>query len=361
MAGHNGNYTITSPSVQTTGTVTAQATDAAGNDGPSSTAAYVDAVDPAAPSVTVTGNGDGTITVTGTAEPGATLTVTYPDGTTGSVVAGPNGSYTITSPGVQTTGTVTAQATDAAGNDGPSSTVVYTDAVDPDATATITAFTDNQSQHIGDFLNGALTNDAEPLLKGDVSSLADGDIVRIYRGAALIGTAAIAGNSWSFQLGALAEGTHSYVAVIADQAGNEGAPSSPFSLTVDTSITPGTLSLTGFTDTGTSASDFLTQDTAFDLSLAGSEAGASIVYQISANAGTSWTATTLAQAGLTDGAYLYRAVVTDAAGNSAVSNSIAVTVDNTAPAAGTITLTGIPTAARPRPTSSPPTPHSICR
>ncbi|WP_428414386.1 Ig-like domain-containing protein [Pararhizobium sp.] len=340
VAGHNGNYTITSPSVQTTGTVTAQATDAAGNDGPSSTAAYVDAVDPAAPSVTVTGNGDGTITVTGTAEPGATLTVTYPDGTTGSVVAGPNGSYTITSPGVQTTGTVTAQATDAAGNDGPSSTVVYTDAVDPDATATITAFTDNQSQHIGDFLNGALTNDAEPLLKGDVSSLADGDIVRIYRGAALIGTAAIAGNSWSFQLGALAEGTHSYVAVIADQAGNEGAPSSPFSLTVDTSITPGTLSLTGFTDTGTSASDFLTQDTAFDLSLAGSEAGASIVYQISANAGTSWTATTLAQAGLTDGAYLYRAVVTDAAGNSAVSNSIAVTVDNTAPAAGTITLTG---------------------
>jgi hypothetical protein len=339
VAGPNGQYSITSPGVQTTGTVTAQATDAAGNDGPSSTAAYVDAVDPAAPSVTVTGNGDGTITVTGTAEPGATLTVTYPDGTTGTVIADITGQYAITSPGVQSSGTVTAQATDAAGNDGPSSTAAYTDAVDPDATATITAFTDNQSQHIGDFLSGALTNDAEPLLKGDVSSLADGDIVRIYRGAALIGTAAIAGNSWSFQLGALAEGTHSYVAVIADQAGNEGAPSSPFSLTVDTAITPGTLSLTGFTDTGTSASDFLTQDTAFDLSLAGSEAGAAVVYQISANAGASWTATTPVQAGLTDGAYLYRAVVTDAAGNSAVSNSIAVTVD-TAITPGTLTLAG---------------------
>ena len=119
--------------MQTTGTVTAQATDVAGNDGPSSTAAYTDAVDPAAPSVTVTGNGDGTITVTGTAEPGATLTVTYPDGTFGSVVAGRNGNYAITSPGVQTTGTVTAQATDVAGNDGPSSTAAYTDAVDPAA------------------------------------------------------------------------------------------------------------------------------------------------------------------------------------------------------------------------------------
>ncbi|WP_162252620.1 Ig-like domain-containing protein, partial [Rhizobium sp. Root483D2] len=95
--------------------------------------AYVDAVDPAAPSVTVTGNGDGTITVTGTAEPGAILTVTYPDGTTGSVVAGPNGQYSITSPGVQTTGTVTAQATDATGNNGPSSTAAYVDAVDPAA------------------------------------------------------------------------------------------------------------------------------------------------------------------------------------------------------------------------------------
>ncbi|WP_162252619.1 Ig-like domain-containing protein, partial [Rhizobium sp. Root483D2] len=60
------------------------------------------------------------ITVTGTAEPGATLTITYPDGTTGSVIADVTGQYAITSPGVQTTGTVTAQATDAAGNEGPS-------------------------------------------------------------------------------------------------------------------------------------------------------------------------------------------------------------------------------------------------
>ena len=133
VAGPNGNYTITSPGVQSSGTVSAQATDAAGNDGPPATAAYTDAVDPAAPSVTVTGNGDGTITVTGTAEPGATLTVTYPDGTSGSVVAGPNGNYTITSPGVQSSGTVSAQATDAAGNDGPVASAAYTDAVDPAA------------------------------------------------------------------------------------------------------------------------------------------------------------------------------------------------------------------------------------
>ena len=337
IADPTGHYSIISPGVQTTGTVTAEATDAAGNDGPPASSAYVDGTGPAAPSITVTGQADGRITVSGSAEPGATVTITYPDGTSGTVIADPTGHYSITSPGVQTSGTVTAEATDAAGNDGPPASSAYVDGTGPAATATITTFTDNQPQNTGDLVNGAVTNDGEPLLKGNVSGLADGDTVRVYEGATLVGTAAVVGNTWSLQLGALGEGGHSYIALVADKAGNEGTSSSVLSLTVDTSITTGTLSLANFTDSGISASDGLTQDSTFDLSLAGTEAGAGIVYQVSQDAGVSWTDTVTAQSSLADGTYLYRAIATDAAGNSAASNIVTVTVD-TSITAGTLTL-----------------------
>ncbi len=48
--------------------------------------------------------------------------------------------------------------------------------------------------------------------------------------------------------------------------------------------------------------------------------------------------TTAAQSGLADGSYQFRAVVTDPAGNNSTSNAIRVVVDNTAPAAGTLTF-----------------------
>src|SRR6185369_17974399 len=44
---------------------------------------------------------------------------------------------------------------------------------------------------------------------------------------------------------------------------------------------------------------------------------------------------------LADGSYQFRATVTDAAGNSATSNTISVVVDNTAPAAGTLSFSGL--------------------
>src|SRR5204862_217867 len=42
-----------------------------------------------------------------------------------------------------------------------------------------------------------------------------------------------------------------------------------------------------------------------------------------------------------DGAYQFRAIVTDAAGNDATSNVISVTVDNTAPAPGTLSFSNL--------------------
>ncbi len=102
----------------------------------------------------------------------------------------------------------------------------------------------------------------------------------------------------------------------------------------------GTLSLTGFDDTGASSSDGLSNDTSFSLSLSGSEPGATSVFEVSTDNGVTWTTTTASQTGLADGSYLFRAVVTDAAGNSATTATRSVTIDATAPTAGTLSLTG---------------------
>ena len=47
----------------------------------------------------------------------------------------------------------------------------------------------------------------------------------------------------------------------------------------------GTLSFTGLADTGISASDGITQDNTFDLSLAGNEPGSTVAYEVSLNGG----------------------------------------------------------------------------
>src|SRR6478736_5034347 len=136
----------------------------------------------------------------------------------------------------------------------------------------------------------------------------------------------------------LADGTYQFRTVVTDAAGN-AATSNAITVTVDTSApAAGTLALTNFTDSGSSGTDFVTQDKTFDLTLTGNEAGSTVAYQVSTDGGTSWATTTGAQSNLADGTYQFRTVVTDAAGNAATSNAITVTVDTSAPAAGTLAL-----------------------
>src|SRR6478752_3219691 len=136
----------------------------------------------------------------------------------------------------------------------------------------------------------------------------------------------------------LADGTYQFRTVVTDVAGNT-ATSSAITVTVDTSApAAGTLALQNFADSGASGTDFITQDKSFDLSLTGNEAGSTVAYQVSSDGGTSWSTTTAAQSNLADGTYQFRTVVTDVAGNTATSNAITVTVDTSAPAAGTLAL-----------------------
>jgi hypothetical protein len=107
-------------------------------------------------------------------------------------------------------------------------------------------------------------------------------------------------------------------------------------ITVDTGApTPGTLSLLNLLDSGASDSDFITQDRDVDLSVAGQEAGATVVYQVSVNGGA-WTATTAEQRDLADGHYAFRAIATDNSGNQSIGNTVELTVDNTTPAAASV-------------------------
>src|SRR5207302_7575109 len=88
------------------------------------------------------------------------------------------------------------------------------------------------------------------------------------------------------------------------------------------------------TDTSTHATD-----NTFDLSLAGQEANSSVVYQKSTDGGTTWATTTAAQSAVADADYLFRAAVSDGAGNSSTSKIGRASGGETVPKAGTATFT----------------------
>ncbi|WP_276614438.1 Ig-like domain-containing protein [Pseudomonas edaphica] len=130
-AGANGAFELTSNAAQPNGAVQATATDAAGNVSAQATITFaadntVDVTPPAPPTgllaVTLP---DGKVKVSGSAEANSKITVILPDGTTQQVTAGANGTFELTSNGVQPNGLVQAAATDAAGNAGTTATVNF--------------------------------------------------------------------------------------------------------------------------------------------------------------------------------------------------------------------------------------------
>jgi len=115
-----------------------------------------------------------------------------------------------------------------------------------------------------------------------------------------------------------------------------GLPSyfNELSVTINTAApTAGILNFPEFTDSCVSASDRISNDHNFSLSLGGQEAGGSVAYQISTDGGNSWSTTTASQSNLANGSYQFRIQVTDLAGNMAYGAMQAVTIDATAPSA----------------------------
>ncbi|MDF3346786.1 biofilm-associated Ig-like repeat protein Blp1 [Acinetobacter pittii] len=104
---------------------------------------------------------------------------------------------------------------------------------------------------------------------------------------------------------------------------------------------PGTLNLNNFLDSGGATTDQITQDKNFTLKIEGQESGSRVTYLVSTDGGKTWQETTVAQKDLTDGVYLYKAVVTDRAGNASETAIQKVVVDTTAPQAGELTLSDL--------------------
>ncbi|NUG22824.1 Ig-like domain repeat protein [Acinetobacter lactucae] len=101
---------------------------------------------------------------------------------------------------------------------------------------------------------------------------------------------------------------------------------------------PGILNHKNLLDSGVSTADQITQDKNFNLKLEGQESGSRVTYLVSTDEGKTWQETTVAQKDLADGTYLYKAVVTDRAGNASETAVQKVVVDTTAPKAGELAL-----------------------
>ena len=174
-------------------------------------------------------------TLVGTAEPNATIGI-YSGGTlvfTRLTNGSGNWSFALPVAVVDGTYTVTARATDAAGNQSADS-APFTLTVDTAAPAapTIASVVDNAGAVQGPLAAGAATDDATLALSGTAAA---GATVKVFNGAALVASATADGSGhWTATTSALADGAVSLSVTATDAAGNVSAASAAFAATVDT-------------------------------------------------------------------------------------------------------------------------------
>ncbi|WP_304524191.1 Ig-like domain-containing protein [Cupriavidus sp. MP-37] len=323
-----GAWTFTPATPLTDGpyTLTATATDAAGNVS-APTAAFnltVDTAPPADPIITVA---NGT-TLAGTAEPGSTVDIDLDgDGTPeGTVTAdATTGAWTYT-PGTPLPDGAVASvtATDAAGNTSGPATVTIDGT--PPAIPLITSVTDDNPV-ASPLASGDSTNDSTPTLTGTAEA---GSTISIYNGSTLLGTttADATTGAWTFTpTTQLTDGPYVLTATASDAAGNISAPTAAFNLTVDTAppADPSITVANGTTLAGTAEAGSTVN---IDLNGDGTPEGT-----VTADATTgAWTYSPVG--GLPDGV-VASVTATDAAGNT--SGPATVTIDAVPPAVPLIT------------------------
>lgn len=355
-------FTPDTPIAEGPHTLTAVATDAAGNtsDVSNSWGITIDSVAPVAPVITqvvddvperlgALNSGDSTNDTTprlsGTAEPGSTVIIRQDGVDLTTIVIDSSGTwtYTPTTPLVNGTYTFTAVTTDGAGNTSqPSGGFTLTIDNTPPAAATIATVTDDVGGVNGPLTSGDTTDDTQPLLQGTAPADA---VITIYDGATLLGTATLDGSGgWSFTpVTPLTDGPHSLTVHATDAAGNTTI-SSPFVLTVDTvaPATPDIPTITvnpGGTEIPLNPGE-TTRDTTPTLSGTGNPGDTVTIYNggvklddvlVDGTGNWTWTPATP----LPNGTYDITLTVTnmDGTGNeSAPSQPVTITIDTDAPA-----------------------------
>ncbi|WP_284880125.1 BapA/Bap/LapF family large adhesin [Citrobacter portucalensis] len=365
----DGTWTFTPPNALPEGPhkFTATATDVAGNTGiPSAsftlTVDNTPPVQPGAPVITddvapVTGvvtNGntnDTTPTFSGTGNVGDLITV-YLNGTPplqGTTTVGADGTWSFTPPAPVTPGTyqVTLTATDPAGNvSQPSTAITLNIDTTPSAPPVIIAANDNVGDIMGDLAPNAVTDDTTPTIRG---TGVNGDIITLYNGGTVIGTATVAGGTWSITPGtALANGSYTLSATATDPAGNVSDNSNSISFTVNNTK----LTLPQVTDiqdnvgvfTGSLTSGSVTDDTTPTISGTGTPGSTVLIFDgnnpiaiatatVAANG--SWSVDVPLTPNITH--TLTFGAVDDAGNSLAADNPLTLIVDTLPPATPTVT------------------------
>ncbi|MGP9813805.1 Ig-like domain-containing protein [Rhodopseudomonas sp. NSM] len=222
-------------------TLTARATDVAGNVGTTSTALQVNvtgssSAPPPAPKIVSFSNdtgkaGDGitkdkTLKLDGTAAADSKVTVFDGNKAIGSTVSDSSGAWSFTTAALSDGAhNLTAKVTDSKGQTGAASSVtaVTVDTSAPNA-PTLGVFSSD-----GKALSGSTTVD-DFLLKGTAEA---NSLVKIYDAGKQIGSATAKGDgTWSYQTGDLSNGDHKFAAIASDSAGNASAASSAKSISV---------------------------------------------------------------------------------------------------------------------------------
>ncbi|ENK3109795.1 Ig-like domain repeat protein, partial [Vibrio alginolyticus] len=294
-------------------TVTVTATDEAGNQGTATGTLVIDTMAPAAPVLDATNGSE----ISGTAEAGSEVQVDVDgDGISDyTTVADGNGDWSITPDTPLADGTtVTATASDEAGNESALATVVV-DGVAPIVT-----------------VNDATTNDATPTLTGSVDD-ATASVTVTVDGADYPATNNGDG-TWTLAddtLASLADNSYTVTVTATDEAGNQGVASG--TLVVDT-VGP-----------IVTANDVTTNDTTPALVGTVNDVTANITvtvngvdYPATNNGDGSWTLADNTLASLADNSYTVTVTATDEAGNQGTATGTLV-IDTTAPAAPVLDAT----------------------
>ena len=344
-ANQNGTWGLTSATLSPgSHSLTAKATDAAGNTGAASSVVTASTgtgqapTSPAAPTIASFSNdsgtagdritNDNTLTLTGSAAAGSTVKVF--DGTTqiGTATANSSGAWSYTTPALANGNhNLTATATTSSGTSSASSAL----AVKIDTTAPTTPTMATPTANASGSLN----------VKGTAAE-AD-SLVQVFDGTTWIGsTIANQNGTWGFNSAKLSTGSHNLTAKATDAAGNTSATSSVITVSTGTSspTSPASPTIASFSNDSGIAGDRMTNDNT--LTLTGSAAAGSTVKvfdgttQIgtaTANSSGAWSHTTTA---LANGNHSLTATATTSSGTSSASSTLAVKIDTTAPTTPTI-------------------------
>ncbi|MCF8226776.1 MAG: T9SS type A sorting domain-containing protein, partial [Bacteroidales bacterium] len=336
--------------------ITATATDIAGNTSDPSTTPLVITIDKSAPAAPTTPDldagsdtgfdtaddftSDNTPTFSGTAEVNATVTlISHKDGNVGTGTADGAGAWSITSGSLtETDHQITVTATDAAGNTGVASVELV---VVVDRSAPVIPLKPDlaDGSDSGSSSSDNNTNVQTPVFTGTAEPWATVELFSNVEGGS-IGTVVDDGTgSWTVTSSLLSEGTHNITVTETDSAGNTSAVSLPLAVTIDITppVVPGAPNMDAGSDSGLSTTD---NETNIDAPLftGTSEIGSEVMLYSDAVLNASGSAPdgswSILSSSLAEGAHAIQVTATDVAGNtSGMSAALDIVIDQIAPAA----------------------------